>query len=94
MLYSLKAIAEAQRGNTSNAIAALNKGEIFLKSIARKEWLAAQYLAKAWVLSRMSKSEAEEYQGSEIMTNSAAEWSRKAAELYKNRSSLSKNINY
>lgn len=36
MLYSLKAIAEAQRGNTSNAIAALNKGEIFLNQLPEK----------------------------------------------------------
>lgn len=94
MLYSLKAIAEAQRGNTSNAIAALAKGEIFLKSIARKEWLAAQYLAKAWVLLHMSKSEAEEYADNEIMTHSTAEWADKATELYKNNGSIPRSLNF
>ena len=47
-LYSLKAIADAERGNAEGAKKALARAEIFLGSVARKQWAATQLMAKAW----------------------------------------------
>ena len=47
-LYSLKAIADAERGDQEGARKALDRAEILLGAVATKQWAATQLLAKAW----------------------------------------------
>lgn len=53
ILYSLKAISDAESGNLSEAIRSLKKAD-FLSRIGKKSWCAVQLMAKAWV-SMLSK---------------------------------------
>ena len=48
LLYSLKAMLDAERGDEEGAIAALRKGD-FLCAIGKRSWRAAQAMAYAWV---------------------------------------------
>ena len=64
------------------AIAALSAGEIFLRSVARKEWLAAQCMAKAIVTSKMTPSERAVYPDRELISLSPEEWAETAASLF------------
>ena len=48
LLYSLKAICDARRGDFDEAAASLKKAD-FLSAIGKKSWCAAQYMAKGWV---------------------------------------------
>jgi hypothetical protein len=56
MLYSIKAIADAERVQPEQAERSIERAEIFLKDVSRKQWTATQYLAKAWLLSKLSKN--------------------------------------
>ncbi len=56
MLYSIKAIADAERDQPEQADRSIERAEIFLKDVSRKQWMATQYLAKAWLLSKSSKN--------------------------------------
>ena len=56
MLYSIKAIADAERGDLAASEKSIELAEIFLKDVSRKQWIATQYLAKAWFLSKALKS--------------------------------------
>ena len=82
ILYSLKAVSEAHKGRMDLAIAALSAGEIFLRSVARKEWLAAQCMAKAIVTSKMTPSERAVYPDRELISLSPEEWAETAASLF------------
>ena len=48
ILYSLKAISDAEDGNLNEAIRSLKKAD-FLSRIGKKSWCAVQLMAKAWV---------------------------------------------
>ena len=48
ILYSLKAICDARRGDFGEAVASLEKAD-FLSAIGKKSWCAAQFMAKGWV---------------------------------------------
>lgn len=82
ILYSLKAVSEAHKGRMDLAIAALSAGEIFLRSVARKEWLAAQCMAKAVVTSKMTEAERAVYPDRELISLSPQEWAQMAASLF------------
>ena len=56
MLYSIKAIADAERVQPEQTERSIERAEIFLKDVSRKQWTATQYLAKAWLLSKLSKN--------------------------------------
>lgn len=56
MLYSIKSIADTERGELDLAKRSIERAEIFLKDVPRKQWIATQYLAKALFLSKLSKS--------------------------------------
>ncbi|MEA4871926.1 MAG: AAA family ATPase [Synergistaceae bacterium] len=56
MLYSIKAIADAERVDFVSSEKSIESAEIFLKHVSRKQWIATQYLAKAWLLSKSSKN--------------------------------------
>ena len=47
LLYSLKAICDADAGDAEGALDSLRKAD-FLSAIGKKSWHAAQYMAKAW----------------------------------------------
>ncbi|MEG1823387.1 MAG: AAA family ATPase [Cloacibacillus sp.] len=49
ILYSLKAIADAERLNFAGAKRAYEKAELLIKHVPRIEWMAAQHLAAAWI---------------------------------------------
>ena len=83
MLYSIKAIADALRGRTASSILAAEHAEIFLKAVARKEWLATQYLAKAHIVSLMKKKDREKYKDSILAPLSAAFWAEKSSQLFR-----------
>jgi len=53
ILYSTKAIADAERGDLEGARKALENSELLLRLIAKHDWVAAHHLAKAW-LARLS----------------------------------------
>ena len=80
MLYSLKAIADAERGRLDEAELALKRAELFLSGVARKEWTAAQHLAKAWFA---SKAAAQGKRTKAAYRASAAEHAKKSAALYR-----------
>ena len=48
ILYSTKAIADAERGDFEGARKALENSELLLRLIAKRDWIAAHNLAKAW----------------------------------------------
>jgi hypothetical protein len=48
LLYSLKAICDAERGNPGGAADSLRKGD-FLSAIGKRTWLAPHLMAKAWL---------------------------------------------
>ena len=56
MLYSIKAIADAERKDLVSSNRSIESAEIFLKDVSRKRWIATQFLAKAWLLSKSSKN--------------------------------------
>lgn len=80
MLYSLKAIADAERGRLGEAESALKRAELFLSGVARKEWVATQHLAKAWFA---SKAAAQGKRTKAAYRASAAEHAQKSAALYR-----------
>lgn len=49
ILYSTKAIADAERGSFESACTALKNSELLLQTIAKQDWIASNYLAKAWI---------------------------------------------
>ena len=49
ILYSLKAIADAERLDFAGAKRAYEKAELLIKHVPRIEWMAAQHLAAAWI---------------------------------------------
>lgn len=54
LLYSLKAICDAEEGLAEEALISLKKAD-FLSSIGKKSWHAAQYMAQAWTASLIKK---------------------------------------
>lgn len=58
ILYSLKAICDAKRGNAHSALASLKKAD-FLSAIGKGDWCAAQYMAKAWISQLLAQNHLE-----------------------------------
>ena len=56
LLYSLKAILEAQDGRTEEVRTSLEKGD-WLSAIGKRSWCAAQLMAKAWIASMIERGE-------------------------------------
>ena len=83
MMYSLKAVADAERGDMDSAVRSLENAEIFLNAVARKQWKATQYMAKAWVVSKMDEYSRGRYCSSSLDPMSASEWSDDAARLFR-----------
>ena len=82
MLYSIKAIADAERGRQESAERSIERAEIFLKDVSRKQWLATQYLAKAWLLSKSSKNKKTQQKNSRSPWGSTEELALRSAALY------------
>ena len=49
ILYSTKAIADAERGDLGGARKSLENSELLLRLVARRDWISAHHLAKAWI---------------------------------------------
>lgn len=81
LLYSLKAIGDAERGKTESALASLEKGEK-LVAIGKKTWRAAQLMAKAWIARMAENNEIEMPGHDHSMTMSSAGYAGLAANLY------------
>ncbi len=82
MLYSIKAIADAERKDFASSEKSVEKAEIFLKDVSRKQWTATQYLAKAWLLSKTSKNKKLIQKKNKESWGSAEELAVKSAMLY------------
>lgn len=82
MLYSIKAIADAERGQPEPAERSIERAEIFLKDVSRKQWTATQYLAKTWLLSKASKNKKLPHKKYKNLWGSTKELAGKSAMLY------------
>ncbi len=49
ILYSTKAIADAERGDLAGARKSLENSELLLRLVAKHDWISAHHLAKAWI---------------------------------------------
>jgi len=83
MMYSLKAIADSERGNIDSAVQAIEHAEIFLSAVARKQWMATQCMAKAWVVSKMDEDSRGRYCSGSLDPMSASKWSDDGARLFR-----------
>ncbi len=82
MLYSIKSIADSERGKYEPAERSIERAEIFLKDVSRKQWRATQYLAKAWLLSKSSKNKKILQKNNKFSWGSTKELSLRSAALY------------
>ena len=80
ILYSLKAVCDARRGDLPAALAALKKAD-FLSSIGKRSWCAAQMMAKAWV-SMLAEDKLDLPESSGSLVYSAERYAEEAAILY------------
>lgn len=81
LLYSLKAIGDAERGKTESALVSLEKGEK-LVSIGKKTWRAAQLMAKAWIARMAENNELEIPAHDRSITASSTRYAKLAINLY------------
>lgn len=81
ILYSLKAICDAERGRAEDALISLRKAD-FLSSIGKKTWRAAQYMAKAWVADMTENGRIDDAPFAGYLESPAASCAKAAAELY------------
>lgn len=80
ILYSLKAICDAQNGDFNEAVLSLKKAD-FLAAIGKRSWCAAQLMAKAWV-SMLSKDKGKNIKASDYLLSSPKEHAAESVKLY------------
>lgn len=81
LLYSLKVIADAERGKIESALVSLEKGEK-LVAIGKKTWRAAQLMAKAWIFRMAENNEIEIPAHDPPITTSSHSYADLAISLY------------
>jgi DNA-binding SARP family transcriptional activator len=82
LLYSLKAICDAKRGNPAAALTSLRNAD-FLSAIGKKTWCAAQLMAKAWIASMAEKGEIESLPFENYFTKPSLLYAQEAEKLYR-----------
>ncbi|OUO95088.1 AAA family ATPase [Cloacibacillus sp. An23] len=81
LLYSLKAICDADAGDAEAALDSLKKAD-FLSAIGKKSWHAAQYMAKAWVSAAVADGRLPAEPFSAVIDKAAGDYAKEAARAY------------
>lgn len=81
LLYSLKAILEAQDGRADEVRAALEKAD-WLSAIGKRSWRAAQLMAKAWAASRVGRGELNGGRLGALLSRTPQSYAEESAALY------------
>lgn len=82
MLYSLKAIADAERGRYDDAYRSFEIGELLAEPVKKRSWTAGQAMAGA-CLARMLEEGELPPEFNKILKNSAKDYASKAASIYR-----------
>lgn len=81
LLYSLKAMLDAERGDGASALAALEKGD-FLCAIGKRSWRAAQTMAYAAVARMHEQGQLDLGERGGFFSEASGEYARTSAALY------------
>ena len=81
MLYSLKAIADAERGRYDDAYRSVEIGELQAEPVQKRSWTAEQAMTRAYLAKMLEEGELPP-QFSKIMKKSAREYAYEAAAIY------------
>ena len=81
MLYSLKSIADAERGRYGDAYHSFEIGALLAVPVRKRSWIAAQAMAQAF-LAKMYEEGLLPPQFNRIFKNSANEYAASAAAIY------------
>lgn len=81
LLYSLKAICDAEEGRAGAAFDSLQKAD-FLSAIGKKSWHAAQYMAKAWIAAAVAQGRLDGAVFAGALDSAAESYARMAARAY------------
>ena len=81
MLYSLKAIADAERGRYDDAYRSFEIGELLAEPVQKRSWTAEQAMTRAYLAKMLEEGELPP-QFSKIMKKSAREYAYEAAAIY------------
>lgn len=82
LLYSLKAVRDAEAGDGAAALDSLKKAD-FLSAIGKKSWRAAQYMAKAWTAAAVEEGRLERAPFADTVSLSSARYAAEAARAYR-----------
>ena len=82
LLYSLKAICDADAGDAEGALDSLRKAD-FLSAIGKKSWHAAQYMAKAWTAAAVEEGLLDGAPFADALGRPAARYAEEAARAYR-----------
>ena len=82
LLYSLKAICDADAGDAEGALDSLRKAD-FLSAIGKKSWHAAQYMAKAWTAAAVEEGRLDGAPFADALGRPAARYAEEAARAYR-----------
>ena len=82
LLYSLKAICDAEKGDAAAALDSLKKAD-FLSAIGKKSWHAAQYMAKAWTAAAVEEGRLDGAVFDGTLDGPAARYAEEAARAYR-----------
>ena len=82
VLYSLKAIADASRGDSDGALRSLEIGELLSAPIKKHSWVAVHLMAKAYLSVMKEKGQLPDT-FNRILVKSSKEYATDAAKMYK-----------